>query len=396
MVGARLLRGGLPVALLLALALGLAGCRAESQESSAAQKQPPPPRVTVTAMAPETVTLERTYAARTQGAREVEVRARVQGILEQRGYQEGTVVSKGTKLFTIDPEPFRIQVDRAEAELERAKASLRQAQREWQRISRLYDSDAVSERQRDDARSTLELARADVALAEADVRDARLDLDYTSVEAPIGGVTSLEVLSEGSLVEPRTLLTTITQLDPIHVRFSIPEEDALAQRQRVAATGAAEKPARLTATLRLPGGERYPREGVVDFTESAIDPSTGTMRARAVFPNPHGRLLPGQFVRVSLNGLTREGAIVVPEKAVAQGPDGAVVYTVADDDTAKAVPVTLGESVDGGVVVRSGLSGGDRVVVGGIASVRPGQPVRPVPASTAQARADVARSGGAG
>src|SRR5690606_22984359 len=186
----------------------------------AAAAAAPAPLVSVTEASERPVSVEQFYAARTEGARKVEVRARVAGILQQRGYREGSHVEAGEVLFRIDPERFEVQARRAEGELARARAALAQAERDWARVSKLFGSGTLSERDRDQARSTLELAQADVMVAEAALKDARIQLDYTAVKAPISGIISLEQLSEGNLVQEQTLLTTITQLDPIHVQFS--------------------------------------------------------------------------------------------------------------------------------------------------------------------------------
>lgn len=364
-----------------------------SGSPAAADKEPPAvtaaagPLVSVTEVTQRPVSVEQFYAARTEGARRVEVRARVAGILQQRGYREGAAVQAGEVLFRIDPERFEVQVQRAEGELARARATLAQAQRDWARVSKLYGTGTLSERDRDQARSTLELAQADVSVAKAAVNDARIQLDYTAVKAPISGVTSLEQLSEGNLVQEQTLLTTITQLDPIHVQFSLSERDALALRQRM-------REGQPQVELMLPDGSTYDQAGHIDFTDSAVDARTGKVLARAVFPNAAAQLLPGQFVRVSLEQAALASAIVVPSRAVAQGDSGPIVWVVNGDDVAEPRPVELGQSLDQSVVVTRGLLPGERVVTDGIANIQATGKVRVMAPASAVANSSSSADSG--
>lgn len=374
-----------PLTLIASLAalVTSAGCSGDPAQAprSAEPKRAAPPTVTVMPLARQTVTLERVYPGRAQAADEVEVRARVPGILLERRYEEGTRMTAGSVLFRIESAPYQARVQQAEAERERANAQLRQARREWTRVASLFKQNAVSARQRDEAQSVLDLAQAAVANAEAALRTARIDLDYTEVAAPISGVTGLRAVSQGNLVSAGDLLTTIRQLDPVHVLFSLPEADAIAQRHQLGLTGAA--PAadqRPPARALLADGRTYERTGAVDFIAANVDPRTGTVQARGVFPNPDGVLVPGQFLRISVGGVRLPNAIVVPPRAVAQGPQGPIVYIVDDGNLAQARPVTLGPSIDQGQVIETGLDGGERLIVGGVTSVRAGGLVRPLAA----------------
>lgn len=331
------------------------------QDARAQEQQGVP--VTIQAVEPESVPVLTDYPGRAHGARSVEVRARVGGVLEQRLYVEGQAVEAGTALFLIDPQPLEVALRRAVAERERAQAELAQARREWQRVSELFQNKTVSARERDRARSAVELAEAAVALAEAGVAQAQLELDYSRVQAPIGGVTGLETLPEGSLVERGTLLTTITQLDVIHVRFALPG--------RAPVTGGEQRSARLV----LPDGTLHEHVGEVDFTNSTVDPATGTIQARAVFPNPERTVMPGQFVRVRIETDQLNDVFLVPPPAIVQGPEGPMVYVVGEDDMAHARPVVLGPVVDGRQVVTQGLETEDRLVVNGQVALRDGAPV---------------------
>lgn len=387
-------------AAVLAMLTALAACDdsgGSGAAQAAAQAAPPPPQTTVQTVAIADVPVFQEYAGRTQGAREVQVRARVSGILLERTYQEGQTVQQGDLLFRIDPQPFEVRLQSAEAGLQQAEARLRQAQRNWNRVDELWQSRTISARTRDDAQAELELARASLAAAKADVESARIDLGYTSVEAPASGVTSLEDLPEGSLVGTGTdngLLTTITQLDPIHVVFAIPEAEQMQTRLLIEAGKASleSDQGNVAVDILLSDGTVHDTEGWVDFTSSGVDPRTGTIQARAVVPNPEHRLMPGQFVRVRIKGLVRNNVAVIPDKALMQGPNGSFVYIVDAEGNAQVRPVETGALVEEGRIVESGLSSGDRLITEGVIKVRPGSPVTAVEAKAgADAPAQEAR-----
>ena len=376
------------------LCLLLAAC----DSGRPADPQADPPLVEIRRLTPAEVVMRETYPGRARGAREVQVRSRVEGILQSRGYTEGQRVEEGADLFIIDPEPFEVALQQAQAALENAEARARQAAREWEQVRTLHQRGVISTLQRDRKLSELELARADVARAKAAVAQARIDLGYTRVRAPLTGVTSLEVLDPGSLVQPGDLLTTLTELDPVHVYFSLPEQDPLARRTASRVLGADEDRLRRTATLILPDGSHHPQPGAVDFTESSIDPHTGTVRARAVFSNPQGSIRPGQFVRVELVAHRLQRALTVPPGAVTEGAEGPIVFVVDDQDKAQARPVVLGPSNARLQVLEDGVAAGDRVIVQGIAKVRSGTPVKirqAVADQGAAATGATARAGGA-
>lgn len=362
--------------LIVVSGLLLAGCGDGSTQQHQRRKPTPVP-VAVKQVKPGMVDVYATYPGRIRGAREVEVRSRVEGILLQRHYNEGDFVKKGQLLFTINPEPFQATVEQRQAQLEKAKAKLDQARENWQRVSQLYEVNAVSEAERDKARAELETAQANVHLAQANLKTAQIKLDYASIDAPLSGVTSLEEVDVGALITQGTLLTTITHLDPVHVRFSIPAEDAL-MRQRALAVLDQNTSVKATrkAKLILPSGKTYKHTGHVDFTQSTIDPTTGTVRLRAVFPNAEHRLVPGRFVSVRIRLETRHDTIVIPNKAITDSQTQTRVYIVTDDNKAKAVPVKLGPTVEGGRIITQGLEAGDRVIVIGLGQVKPGATVQ--------------------
>jgi len=363
--------------MLAVMSLALVACGSGEQEGGPGDMPPPP--VTVETVAKTSVDVTEDYAGRVRGAREVNVLARVEGVLQERLYTEGRLVEKGDTLFRIDPEPFEVALEAAEAEKQTAQADYNQADREWQRVSRLYDQNAVSERERDTARSALELSRAALAVAQAGVRRAELELSYTNVAAPVSGVTSLETQSEGNLVDRGTELTRITQLDPVHVRFALPEDDAAVQRQARQAMqeGDEDKDVhRRQAVLIQADGSEYEQPGDVDFTASTLDYATGTVTARAVFPNAEQVIIPGQFVRIRVVLETLDEVVVVPERAISDGPEGLRVFIVDDEDKAQSRTVKTRRAVGGKMIIEEGLEPGDRVVVNGMAAIQQdGMPV---------------------
>ncbi len=372
--------------LVAASVLGGCGDRAAGGPAGA----PPPPEVTVVEVAPRNVALPYECAGRIEGSREVEVRARVSGILLQRTYDEGRPVRAGETLFVIDPALYRAEVQGAQALLADATARRARAEREQTRLEPLLAQRATSQKSFDDAVSEAELARAAVLLAQARLDRAELDLSYTRVKAPIAGLSSRASFSEGSLVEPgeNGLLTRIWQVEPIWVRFSVPDAKLL-ELHRGLAEGRLQAPApsEREVEIVLADGALHPERGRLNFSDSQVDRATGAVDLRAELPNAGGELVPGQFVRVRLLGIERRQAILVPQRAILQSPQGKFVYVVAADGTAAMRPIEVGEWIGEQWLVESGLAAGDRVVVDGIVKVRPGSPVRIAEPSDAGAAA---------
>jgi membrane fusion protein (multidrug efflux system) len=342
----------------------------------------PPAAVTTLVLQPRTLPATYEYVGQTAGSKEVEVRARVTGILEKRFFTEGGWVKAGQQLYLIDPKPFEAQAAAADAEVARARAQLAQAEREVARLKPLAEKRAVGQKEADDAVSNAELARAAMKAAEARLREANLNLGYTKVNSPITGLSSRSIKSEGSLVTANdTLLTLLWQVDPIWVPFNVSENDRLVLERAVAAGKLSlPKDNAYDVTIKLSDGSTFPRRGRINFSDTRVNPSTGTYEMRAEIANADGALKPGQFVRVTLKGAVRNNAIAVPQVAVQDGPQGKFVYVTGKDKDGKDIAVvraiTLGDWVEvDGVnlwVVESGLAAGDTVIVDGIAKLQPG------------------------
>ena len=376
-----------PFALAAALtaAVLVAAC-GQSQPPGGGAHGFPPAEVTVFTAQPQAIPVTFEYVGQALGSKEVEVRARVGGILEKRLFQEGAPVKAGQMLFVIDPKPFEAQAANAEAEMARAQAQLSQAQREAARLKPLAEKKAIGQKEYDDAVSTGELASASLKSAEAKLREARLNLGYTRVVAPVSGMSSRAAKSEGSLVAAGTdLLTTISQIDPIWVQFNISENEKLRVERAVAEKKLAwPTNDAMNVTLKVADGTTLQRSGKINFADTRINTATGTYETRAEFANKDNALKSGQFLRVILNGPKRLDAIAVPQAAVLDGPQGKFVYVAGKDKDGKDValpkPVVLGDWVTGQGnlwIVESGLAPGDKVIVDGIAKIfMPGAPIK--------------------
>ncbi|MCL6708942.1 efflux RND transporter periplasmic adaptor subunit [Pseudomonas sp. R2.Fl] len=346
-----------------------------AQEGSAM----PPPAVTVVELKQKSVALSYQYSARIAASRDVNVRAQVGGILLKRNFTEGAYVKAGQPLFSIDPAPYRVALAQANAQLKQAEAQLNQARREELRSATLFEKSVGSEKSRDDAISARELAEAAVAAAQAQVAAGQLNLDHTSVVAPVDGLTSMEQVSEGSLIGTdgdAGLLTKITQLDPVYVNFSFSDNETAEVQRLISSKKAKGDRPELQVAVTFADGTEYEHKGIVDFTSPTIDKKTGTLQARAVVANPDRKLLPGQFVRARITGVSMDNAITIPDMALMQGPQGQFVYTIDGEGKAKISPVTLGQKIGTEWLVTSGLSVGDKVISEGIMKVMPGAPVQ--------------------
>jgi membrane fusion protein (multidrug efflux system) len=386
----------------------LAACDRTVDQAHAAPGAMPPPQVSVVTVQPRTIEAGYEYVGQTAGSRETEVRARITGIVENRLYEEGSRVKAGTPLFQSDQGAYRTQLASAEAAAGVAQAKYNQSQREFKRLAPLAAANAISQKEYDDARSAQETAEASLKQVQATVNEARLNLGYTKVVAPISGVTGIASKANGSLVTPTdSLLTTLVQTDPIYVNFSVPEADFLKLSGDVG-SGRLSLPGKRAANgslgfdvkLKLADGSMYPVTGKMNFSSEKVNAATGGFDGRAQIPNPDGTLRPGQFVRVALSGAQRTNAIAVPQRAVIDGPMGKMVFTVTPDNKLAPKPVELDGWVNGEWIVTKGLQSGERVLVDGFIKAHdPGMVVTPIavqptaaPASGATTPAVAAKS----
>jgi membrane fusion protein, multidrug efflux system len=360
-----------PPILATAVALAaLAGCGQPAPPPSM-----PPTEVAALEVRPRDLPLSLEYAAQLRGVREVEVRARVSGIILERMYEEGQPVKEGDLLFRLDPAPFRAEYERARADLGVQQALLQQTTRERDRIVPLYDQKLASLRDRDTAIAAFEGAQANVAAAQAALRTAELSLSYTDVRAPIAGLTSREVRSEGSLVQAgseSSLLTYIVQADRLYVDLALPEGDA----ELVQAAHAANPDAVSVNVIDLRGQPLGPR-AAIEYIAPRVDDATGTVSVRAVLDNTSNALLPGRVVRTRIDGVNVASSLVIPKRALMHGAQGPFVWAIGAGEKVEPRPVELGAASGNDVVVANGLAAGDRIVVDGILKVQPGAPVRP-------------------
>ena len=357
---------------ILAASLVIAACSQgdAKQEKKDAAKVPAAVPVSVIEVALRPVPVAFEAVGRTEGSREVQVRARVSGILEQQLYNEGDAVKAGAPLFRIERAPFEIEVAQARAALAQEAARQELAQLELARLKSLADRRAISQREADQAASTLRQSAAAVQMARARVRQAELNLSYTSVLAPIGGISGRAQQSVGSLVSPNAdsaLLTTLTRGDPIWVRFALSETEYA--RLRSGETKNVE------VKIELADGKEYPEAGKLNFAGSSVDASLGTVQMRAEFPNPRLQLLPGQYVRVRVVSGSQQ-AIVVPQTAIMQNEGGRFVWTVNAEGKAAPRQIKVGSWLGAEWVVLEGLAAGDTVILDNLIRLRQGTQVQ--------------------
>ena len=359
-------------ALALAAILTLTACnKGDAQQAVAA---PPPVPVSAIQVAPHEVPVVFEAVGRTEGSREVQVRARVAGILEQQLYSEGDAVKAGTPLFRIERAPFEIDLQQQRAALAQETARNELAKRDYERAKDLVAKRFVSQQNLDQATSTIAQSNAAMQLAQARVRQSELNLSYTSVDAPISGVTGRAQQSIGSLLSPNadsSLLTTLTRTDPLWVRFALSEAEFASLRAREAKQPQAKQ---LEVKLLLADSSPYPFAGKLNFSGSTVDASLGTVQMRAEFPNANLKLLPGQYVRAQVIAGSQE-AITVPQSAVLQNETGRFVWLVGPDGKALARNIKAGGWAGNDWVVLDGLKAGETVIVDNLSRLRPGTPV---------------------
>jgi multidrug efflux system membrane fusion protein len=383
-------RQSVPPPFLVLLALSVAGVLAGCDRPASQAAAPPAPPVTVAQPVKRTVTDWDEFTGRFDAVEEVQVRPRVGGFVNSVEFQDGSIVHAGDLLYVIDPRPFEAVAEQADGQLSDARAKVELAKRELDRGLNLVQTSAVSEQVVDQRRQALQAAHAAEVQAEGALKAAKLNIEFTHVQAPITGRVSRHLVSPGNLVQgsdtgTSTLLTSIVSLDPIYIYFDM-DEATYIKNSKLWFEGkrpsSRDTPNPVQVTL---GGETKPsHEGTINFLDNRLDVSTGTLRSRAVIKNTDLSILPGQFGRVRLIGSAPYDTLLIPDTAIATDQSRKIVFVVKPDDTVEARPVTLGPLDEGLRVVREGLKAEDRVIVDGIQRARVGAKVNP---HTAQAPA---------
>ena len=365
------------------LALVLAAC----QEQHAAPEFSPP-EVTIQRIEARTIPIEWEFVGQTESSRLVEIRTRVEGVLDKRLYEEGMLVQKGQVLFQMDDRPFVAALQGEKGTLAQQEARQQNAQRNVARLKNLISQKAVSQKDVDDAVFELAGASAAVLTARAGVTSAELNLSYATIRSPLTGLSGQARKADGSFISPGQdgLLTTVTQTNPIWVKFSISEtrllkvSTAIMKNQLIMPENND-----FVVELYLSNGSAYPLSGKMNFSEKQFSTETGTRGFRATFANPDTALVPGQFIRVKLKGAIQPNAILVPQRAVLQGQQGKYLYVIGAGNKAEIRPVEIGDWYGDDWIIESGLNSGEQIIVDGMGHVIPNMPVKPQqPASKAK------------
>jgi len=339
---------------------------------------PPPPDVRVATVQARDVALRSEWVGTMDGSVNAQIRARVQGYLESQSYAEGTLVKPGTLLFTIDARPYRAAFDAAKGDLGRAEAQLTKTQQDVTRYTPLAKEGAISQQELDNAVQANRAAKAAVDSARAVVEKAQLDLDWTQLKSPIAGVAGISVAQVGDLIGENTVLTTVSQVDPIKVSFPISEQEYLRYADLMPVDGSAKREG--TLELVLADGSKYPELGRASVANRQVDVKTGTLLVVSLFPNPRSLLRPGQFAKVHAAVESKRDAVVVPQRAVQEVQGTYQVAVVGADNKVSIRAVKTGARVDNDWVIDEGLAAGERIVVDGLQRVRDGLIVNPKPA----------------
>lgn len=367
---------------LLPALLLIAACGDDRRD--AAQPAPPTPTVTVAMAEMRPVTPGRSFVGRIEAVEEVQIRARVQGFLEQREFEEGQPVKAGQVLYRIERAPFEAEVAQREADLAAARAEAENAKVQLKRALELAAEQNIPQATVDERRAAAATAEARVKQAEAALRAAEINLGYTVITAPIDGKIGRSAYTPGNLVGPDSgVLATIVSQDPMYVSFPVSAREVLAFQRQAVEDGA--QASDFVVRLRLPDGSEYPHPGRIDFLGVQVDPSTDTVTVRAVVPNPDGLLVDNQFVNVRVEREQPVEALVVPQVALQIDQTGTFVLVVNDDNQVERRAVTVGQTLEGWTVIRDGLQEGERVITMGIQAVQPGQTVEVTTAPSPEA-----------
>ncbi|CAB3794413.1 Multidrug resistance protein MdtA [Paraburkholderia caffeinitolerans] len=371
----------------LGMAFGVAACHDKTPEAAVR----PPANVDVINVALRDVPVVFDYVGQTESSQQVEIRSRVNGFLEKRIYEEGSLVHQGDVMFQMDRKPFQAALDAAKAEYAQQKARLDTAQANLARVRPLAAKNALSQKDLDDSVGQERAAAAALEQARANVTSANLNLGYTTITAPVTGLSSFAKKQDGSYIDAsNSLLTYVAKLDPMWINFSLSENEMLSLRSQVK-SGALKLPGigEMEAVIVLADGSVYPERGHIKFADASLSEETGTYMIRAEVKNPSGSLRPGQFVRIKLLGADRANAVAVPQVAVQQGPRGAFVWTVDKDGKAQQRAVETGEWNGNDWVISSGLHAGDHVVIDNTLKLIPGAPVKETVVATPPAEVKI-------
>ena len=360
--------------------LALTACGGKGKDQGPAQM--PPPEVGVLKVQPQSSPLTRDLVGRLSAYRSADVRARVPGVLLKRSYDEGTNVKQGQLLFQIDPAPLKAALSAAQAAQAQAQATYINSKTTAQRVRELAPKGYVSKSDLDNALAAERSAAAAVQAAQANVQTARINLGYASVTAPIDGRAGQQQVTEGALVGSgeATLLTTVDQLDPMYVNFTM-SVDSLERMRRAQSSGnvTLADPDKASVQITLPDGSAYGEPGTLDFSDTSVNPATGSVNLRATVPNPKHNLLPGMYVTLTANLGQQHKVFLIPQQAVQRDTSGTYVMTVGKDGNVARKNVTTTEMRGGDWVVSDGLAAGDQVVVSGVQKVKDGAPAKPTP-----------------
>lgn len=372
----------IPVLVVATLLFSLAGCGSEQKDAAGASGEKPPTAVDVRTLKPQKVELKETSSGRVMAFREAEVRPQISGIIQKRLFTEGGQVNKGDLLYQVDPAPYEAALESAKATLAVAQADLDSTRNKAERYRSLASKAAVSRQDTDDAVAAWKQAEAQIQVARAAIKSAQINLDYTRIAAPISGVISRSGVTEGALVSAQqaTALATIRQISPVYVDI---------KRNALAASKSENSDQPQEVTITLEDGTPYAEKGVLKFTESSVDETTGMLNARVLFANKDGRLLPGMFVRASLVTGTIADGLLVPQQGINRTPKGgATALVVNADNKVESRDVEVSQTIGDQWLVSAGLSAGDRVIYAGLQKIKPGDTVQPLEDGKQPAEAD--------